>query len=135
MAQYRIVVSAENSTYLGWQTKLFHFSCVSRLRQSPMIIVHDCGDSRLQPDFLELEKAGANVCRAPSYRHSYDDYLPRNTAGTLLHASQLCSEQDEFIVLCDPDMIFVRQPDFSKSLSGEYYGYMNYDREPIKTAA
>jgi hypothetical protein len=32
-------------------------------------------------------------------------------------------------------MIFVRQPDFSRSLSGEYYGYVNYDRKPIRRAA
>jgi hypothetical protein len=53
----------------------------------------------------------------------------------LLHAAELCSAQDEFIVLCDPDMIFVRQPNFSRSLSGEYYGYVNYDRKPVRRAA
>lgn len=134
--RYRIVVSAENSPYLAWQAKLFHFSCVSRLAGSPIVIVHDCG-SKWRRDFQELAEAGAIVSRAPSYRitSNGDDYLPRNTAGTLLHAAELCSAQDEFIVLCDPDMIFVRQPNFSRNLSGEYYGYVNYDRKPVRRAA
>ena len=134
--RYRIVVCAENSPYLAWQAKLFHFSCVSRLTRSPIIVVHDCG-SKWRRDFQELANAGAIVSRAPSYRitSNGDDYSPRNTAGTLLHAAELCSAQDEFIVLCDPDMIFVRQPDFSRSLSGEYYGYVNYDRKLVRRAA
>jgi hypothetical protein len=32
-------------------------------------------------------------------------------------------------------MIVVGQPDFSKNLSGEYYGYLNYDRKPVRRAA
>ena len=134
--RYRIVVSAENSPYLAWQAKLFHFSCVSRLNHSPIIIVHDCGSKWLR-DFQEIADAGAIVSRAPSYRitSNGDDYPPRNTAGTLLRAAQLCSAKDEFIVLCDPDMIFVRQPDFSRNLSGDYYAYLNYDRKPVRRAA
>ena len=134
--RYRIVVSAENSPCLAWQAKLFHFSCVSRLNHSPIVVVHDCG-SKWRPDFQELAGAGAIVSRAPSYRITAngDDYPPRNTAGTLLRAAQLCAAKDEFIVLCDPDMIFVRQPDFSGNLSGEYYGYLNYDRKPVRRAA
>jgi hypothetical protein len=134
--RYRIVVSAENSPYLAWQAKLFHFSCISRLNRSPIVIVHDCG-SKWRRDFQELADAGAIVSRAPSYRitSNGDDYPPRNSAGTLLRAAQLCSAKDEFIVLCDPDMIFVRQPDFSRNLCGEYYGYLNYDGEPVRRAA
>src|SRR6266568_5135270 len=116
---YRIVVSAENSPYLAWQAKLFHFSCVSRVGRSPIVIVHDCG-SKWCRDFQELADAGAIVSRAPSYRitSNGDDYLCRNIPGSLLHAAKLCSARDEFIVFCDPDMIFVRQPDFSRSHSG-----------------
>ena len=134
--RYRIVVSAENSPYLAWQAKLFYFSCVSRLNRSSIVIVHDCG-SKWRRDFQEIADAGAIVRRAPSYRitSNGDDYPPRNTAGTLLHAAELCSAKDEFIVLCDPDMIFVGQPDFSESLSGEYYGYVKYDRKPVRGAA
>ena len=117
--RYRIVVSAENTPYLAWQAKLFHFSCVSRLNDSPIFIVHEHG-SKWRRDFQELADAGAIVSRAPSYRitSNGDDYAPRNTAGTLLHAAELCSAKDEFIVLFDPDMIFVRQPNFSRNLSG-----------------
>ena len=134
--RYRIVVSAENTPYLAWQAKLFHFSCLTRLSRSPIVIVPDCG-SKARRDFQELADAGAIVSRAPSYRMTStgDYYPPRNHAGTLLHAAELCSAKDEFIVLCDPDMIFVRQPDFSRSLSGEYYGYVNYDRKPVRRAA
>src|SRR5437762_2752330 len=39
-----IVVSSENSPYLAWQTKLFYFSCLSRLKLQPLIIVHDLED-------------------------------------------------------------------------------------------
>ena len=133
---YRIVVSAENSPYLAWQAKLFHFSCVSRLNHSPIVIVHECG-SKWHRDFQELADAGAIVSRVPSYciTSNGEDYPPRNTAGTLLHAAQLCSVKDEFIVLCDPDMIFMRRPSFSRNLSGEYYGCLNYDRKPVRRAA
>ncbi len=134
--RYRIVVSAENSPYLAWQAKLFHFSCVSRLNHSPIVIVHERG-SKWRRDFQELADAGAIVSRAPSYRitSNGDDYLPRNTAGTLLHAAELCSAKDEFIVLCDPDMIFVRQPNFSRNLSGEYWGNMKYDQKQVRRTA
>ena len=133
---YRIVVSAENSPYLAWQAKLFHFSCVSRLNHSPIVIVHQYG-SKWRRDFQELADAGAIVSRVPSYciTSNGEDYPPRNTAGTLLHAAQLCSAKDEFIVLCDPDMIFMRRPSFSRNLSGEYYGCLNYDRKPVRRAA
>ena len=46
----------------------------------------------------------------PSY--VIDDRLPRNTAGTLLHAAEMCAD-DDFIVLCDPDLLFVRKVTFS----------------------
>ena len=134
--RYRIVVSAENTPYMAWQAKLFHFSCVSRLNHSPIFIVHEFG-SKWRRDFQELADAGAIVSRAPSYRITSkgDDYAPRNTAGTLLHAAELCSAKDEFIVLCDPDMIFVRQPNFSRNLSGEYYGQLTYDQKHVRRTA
>ena len=82
---YRVVVSAENSPYMAWQAKLFHFSCVSRLNHSPIFIVHEFG-SKWRRDFQELADAGAIVSRVPSYciTSNGGDYAPRNTAGTLL---------------------------------------------------
>ena len=133
--KHRIVVSAENNPYAAWMAKLFYFSCISRLNHSPIIIVHESGRA-WHPDFYDLVKCGAFVRSAPSYRVTgYGDvYYPRNSAGTLLHAAQMCGGQDEFIVLCDPDMIFVRQPHFPESLSADHYAYMNYDRAGVETA-
>jgi hypothetical protein len=135
-SRHRIVVSTENNPYAAWQTKLFHYSCVSRLGQLPIVIVHDSGRA-WHSDFHDLVRAGAIVCSAPSYRTSvHDDYPPRNTAGTLLHAAQLCNGGDEFIVLCDPDMIFACRPHFPTTLSGDYYPYMmDYDSEEVRAAA
>jgi hypothetical protein len=69
--RYRIVVSAENNAYLAWQAKLFHFSCVSRLNRSPIVIVHDY-DSKWRRDFQELADAGAIVSRAPELSHNIE---------------------------------------------------------------
>jgi hypothetical protein len=130
---HRIFVSAENNPYCGWQTKLFYFSCVTRLNHQPTIIVHDSGRS-WHSDFYDLVKAGAKVVSAPGYAQGpYDRYPPRNTAGTLIRAAEMC-RADELIVLCDPDMIFVSEPDFPESLSGNYYSYLDYDGAEVVAA-
>jgi len=130
---HHIFVSAENNPYCGWQAKLFYFSCVTRLNHQPTIIVHDSGRP-WHRDFFDLARAGARVCSAPSYAQSVNDYYPpRNTAGTLIHAADMC-RQDELIVLCDPDMIFVSEPDFPESLSGNFYSYMDYDGAEVVAA-
>lgn len=135
MYKHRIVVSAENNPYAAWQAKLLYFSCVSRLRHQPIIIVHESG-SKWHSDFYDVVKAGGIVRSAPNYRPLYNiEYSPRNTAGTLLHAIDLCDAQEEFIVLCDPDMIFVREPRFPETLSGDHYTYLNYDRDEVIMAA
>lgn len=130
--KHRIVVSTENSAYQGWQAKLFYYSCVTRLGHQPIFIVHEKGE-RWHPDFYDLVRAGATVRGAPSYILP-NGIAPRNTAGTLLHAAPLL-RPDEFIVLCDPDMIFVRQPEFPQELSANYYSYMRCQREPVEAAA
>ena len=134
---HRVVVSTENNPYAAWQTKLFHYSCLTRLGQSPVVIVHESARAEWHPDFHDLVRAGAVVRRAPSYRRSpTDDYPPPNTAGTLIHAAELCDAGDEFIVLCDPDMIFARPPSFPRTLSGDYYPYMmDYGRAEVREAA
>lgn len=134
MGKHRIVVSAENNGYIAWQCKLFYYSCVTRTSLQPLFIVHAMG-SEWHPDFHELVKAGALVRSAPSYIFTpYDSYPPKNTAGTLLHAAGYC-DPDDLIVLCDPDMIFVREPAFLDCLSGDFYSYMNYDHPAAHTAA
>jgi hypothetical protein len=132
-SRHRIFVSVENNAYCGWQSKLFYFSSVTRLNHQPIFIVHDSGYSR-HSDFDELIRAGATVCSAPSYAQSvHDVYLPRNTAGSLIHAAEMCGK-DDLIVLCDPDMIFLGNPDLPNSLSVNYYSYMNYDRPEVLDA-
>jgi|SRR5581483_5579629 len=134
MGQHRIVVSAENHAYVGWQCKLFYYSCVSRTAFQPLFIVHALGND-WHPDFCELVKTGALVRSAPTYtRTPYDWYVPKNTAGTLLHAADYC-EPDDLIVLCDQDMIFVRPVVFPESLSADRYSYLEYDRPPVRAAA
>jgi hypothetical protein len=135
-SKHTIVVSAENNPYMAWQSKLFHFSCTSRLNRTPLIIVHETGSQKLHPDFQEIMKVGGLVRRAPSYKLTAlgDSYAPRNTPGTLLHAAELCSAQDEFIVLCDPDMIFVRSTEFPETLSGDFCSYMNYNQDSVEAA-
>ncbi len=136
MNKHRIVVSAENTPYAAWQAKLFCYSCLHLLQHPPLIIVHESG-RELHSDYQSIIRAGGAVESVPNYRTTArgDDYFPRNTAGTLLHAAEMCSGQNDFIVLCDPDMIFVRRPDFPSTLAGDFYAYMNYDREVVDIAA
>src|SRR5947209_19224537 len=133
--KHLIVVSAENNPYMAWQSKLFHYSCVSRLKQVPVIVVHDTGAS-LHSDFQEIVKAGGNVLRAESYKLSTqgDTYRPRNTPGTLLRASLRFSSQYEFIFLCDPHMIFTRAFRFPETLSGDYCSYIKYEQDFVEAA-
>jgi hypothetical protein len=135
LPRHRIVVSAENNAYTAWQAKLLHYSCASRLGRLPVVFVHgDGGD--LHADFLEIARAGGHVVRAPSYkvtRHG-DAYAPRNTPGTLREASRRLRDRCDFFVLCDPDMAFVRPPDFPEALSGDRYSYLNYSEEYVRDA-
>ena len=135
MAKHRIVVSAENNPYLAWQCKLFYFSCVTRLNQQPLIIVHDSG-AQWCPDFYDLVRAGCAVYPAPNYRTAPngDDLAGRNAPGSLIKAAEICAGRDEFIALCDPDMIFVGVPDFLDCLSAEFSSFMDYDRELVQEA-
>jgi hypothetical protein len=129
----RIFVSAENNGYCGWQCKLFYVSAITRLNHSPTFIVHDSG-LEWHRDFHDLVNIGATVLAVPSYAGSVaDTYKPRNTAGSLIHTAVLCDE-NEWIVLCDPDMIFTGDPGLSNSLSVNLYRYMDYDRPEVITA-
>jgi hypothetical protein len=132
-AGQRIFVSAENNAYCGWQCKLFYASAVTRLNHHPIFIVHD-SEHGWHRDFHDLIRAGATVRPVPSYARSANDiYKPRNTAGSLIHATEECHE-NEFIVLCDPDIIFTGDPELPNSLSLNFYFYMNYDRPEVVTA-
>ena len=133
-SRQHIVVSAENNAYLAWQCKLFHYSCVSRLKQTPLFVVHQNGRD-WPPDFNEIADRGGRVRGAPSYRSvAAPNYSPRNTAGTLYHAAMIGYQRDDFIVLCDPDMIFVRKPTFPNRLAAEHYSYLDL-RPEVREAA
>ena len=131
-SRQHIVVSAENNPYLAWQCKLFHYSCVSRLEQTPLFVVHE-RDKDWRPEFKEIVNSGGKVRAAPSYRAS-NGYSPRNTAGTLLQAAMIGYHPDDFIVVCDPDMIFVRKPAFQQRLAAEHYSYLEL-RPEVRDAA
>jgi hypothetical protein len=104
-AAFDVVVSCENNHYLAWQAMLFHYSCVTRLKRAPIVVVH--GDNRpLLAEFLRIRAKGGRIQRAPSFRRVADvDYPPRNTAGTLL----CVDSQADYILLCDPDFVFLRR--------------------------
>lgn len=129
MPRHEIVVSAENNHYLVWQAMLFHFSCVTHLGQPPMVMVHK-GNEPLLPGFERIRATGGIVQTAPNYRAVNGiDYPPRNTAGSLRHV-----ETDaDYIVLCDPDMIFLQPFPFEElsignhQISFDYVGYLNPD--------
>lgn len=131
MATHRFVVSAENNPFFGWQCKLFYYSCVTRLGIQPLFLVHDTGRP-WEPEFYELVRAGATVKMVPSY--IIDERLCRNVAGALLHASQLCADAD-FIVLCDPDMLFVRSLSFPATLAGNFYSYLDFGQSVVQRTA
>src|SRR5260370_18957139 len=117
--KHQIVVSAENNAYIGWQCKLFYYSCVTRMKHQPIIIVHDSG-ADWHPYFRDLAKAGCSIYGAPGYRTNAlgDEYAPRNTAGSLIRAAEIFSGQDVLILLCAPDMVFAAALEFSEASSG-----------------
>lgn len=137
MGKHRIVVSAENNPYMGWQCQLFYYSCVTRLNQQPIVIVHDDSGRKWYPGFYDLVKAGCAVYPAPNYRAngSGDDYACRNQPGSLIQAAQLFAGEDVFIVLCDADLIFTRAVEFPEILSGEFSSILNYDFDFVSDGA
>src|SRR5690349_2306745 len=132
-----IIVSASNSLYMAWQAKLFHFSCVTRTGAAPLIFVHGGADRPLASDYEDIVRAGGVVVRAPSYATGArgDTYLPRNTPGTLLAATELCEDADAAFVLCDPDMLFTRRPEFAPRLSADRYDWMNFSDPRVQETA
>jgi hypothetical protein len=133
---HHIIVSAENSAYMAWQCQLFHYSCLTRLNRVPTIFVHAAG--RIwHPGFLEIIKAGGIVRPARNYAFTRggDKYVLRNAPGTLLHAAGLFAHDDRFLVLCDPDMIFLREPEFPAALSFDAVDYLSYDRDDVRAVA
>jgi hypothetical protein len=119
---------------MGWQAKLAHYSCVSRLGTIPIVVVHAL-NGRLRRAFADIARVGGRVVPVPSYclTHRGHSHLGRNAAGTLLEAARLVGGNDR-IVLCDPDLVFVRRPRFGWTLSGAEADYLAYE-DPLVLAA
>ena len=132
---YRVVVSAENRPYIAWQAKLAHYSCVSRLGQAPLIVVHELDGAEL-PEWAEIEAAGGSIIRAPSYRLTPAGvtHEARNTIGTLIEAAAVITDA-EWLLLCDPDMIIASAPECPAVPTAGAYGYMHYGTPGVRAAA
>ena len=137
MATSYIIVSASNSPYMAWQSKLFHFSCVTRTGAVPLVFVHGGADRPLADDVQDIAATGGVIVRAPSFALGPrgDKYMPRNTPGTLLAACDFCEDPDAAFVLCDPDMIFTRRPAFLPQLSADRYDWMNFAEPRVRDVA
>jgi len=97
-----IVVSAENNHYMAWQCMLFHYSCEVHLGLTPLFLVH--GDEEpLLPGFSMIEAKGGRLQRAPNFRDAGTHFSPRNT----IHSLELAESDAEYVMLCEPDMIFL----------------------------
>jgi hypothetical protein len=135
---HRVLISAENNAYMAWQCQLLHYSCVTRLGRTPLIVVHGPPDAPLSPGFRAIIRAGGLVRRAPDYgvTAAGAEYPPRNTPATLLHAAEMNYFDDEFFVLCDPDIIFVREPAFAETLAADHYPLaLDFGHRDVRAAA
>ena len=134
-ASVRVVISAEASAYMAWQTKLAHYSCLSRLGQAPLAVVHERDPEDLQ-DLCDITRTGGAVLYAPSYRTTSRGfrYAARNTAGTLLEAVRVLDPDVETLVLCDADVVFARRPRFGRTLAGAQCAYLDYTEPPVRAA-
>lgn len=134
---FYVIASVEDSAYLAWQAKLLHYSCLTRLGVAPLLVVHGVRREP-HPYWEDIVRAGGTVVGAPSFRRSPvtgRDYVPRNAAGTLLHAAELVDDPDVCFMMCDPDMLFVRPPPLVGELSGDHYDYMTYALPSVRAAA
>lgn len=131
----RVVISAEANAYLAWQAKLAHYSCVSRLGQTPLIVVHE-GDGGGSRDWSDITAAGGTLLHAPSYRAtpSGAKYACRNAAGTLLEAAGALGPDVQLLLLCDPDIVFARPFEVETELSGSSCEYLDYAQAPVRAA-
>jgi hypothetical protein len=132
VTSFDVVVSAENNSYIEWQALLFHHSCLRQLGQPPIVVVH--GDGELRDGFRLISSYGGRVQRAPNFRHiAANDYPVRNTPGTL---SVVDSDANR-VVLCDPDMIFLRDEQFDtgSEIAVERSTYLRVNSENRPTLA
>lgn len=112
------LVSTENNPYMAWQCALFAHSARTRCNVEPTFVVHEDPENGHKPLlwFQWIQATGGRIHRVPSYREfvAGQMYPPRNSVGTLVEMAQLEPAED-FVVLFDPDMIFLRKPEFPEA--------------------
>lgn len=119
-----IVVSAENTAYLGWQSALCHYSCVQATGRAPLIVVH--GDEpELVEEYRQIAEAGGRIQRAPNHRiYRGVTFAPFNTIAT----AQLAETDAGHILLAEPDMVFLRHPPVAEALAEMDADSVSFDR-------
>ena len=129
MSTYDIVVSVENTSYMGWQSMLLHQSCLHGTGRAPLFIVH--GEDDLRDEFRIIQASSGRVQTAPNYRLRFGvEYSPRNVPAALSIANKSC----DYVVMLDPDMIFLSEPRFeeieltSRQIGFEYSAFMRVER-------
>lgn len=132
---FQVVVSAENTSYIAWQTQLFCFSALTKLGKAPVVVVHRSA-ARLLPEFEIVNNWGCRVVEAPQFRnHPCGEYLPRNELGTLLTIACLPDFKAGHILFCEPDMLFVNRPKYPAELCAEHYTYLDYTEKRVSDTA
>jgi len=121
---FDIVVAADNNNYLAWQCMVFHHSCLTHLGQAPIFVVH--GDNGpLVEGYRIIDAKGGHIQRLPSFRFAGKiDYVCRNVWATLKGVNTAA----DYIVLCDPDLFFLRPVDFSAIAAGLNEGAVSLDQ-------
>lgn len=119
-----IVVSAENTAYLGWQSALFHYSCIQATGRAPLVVVH--GDEpELVDEYRQIAEAGGRVQRVPNFRtYRGIAFAPFNTIAT----AQLAETDARHILLAEPDMVFLRPPPLAEALAEVDAVGISFDR-------
>jgi len=127
-----IVISAENNTYCAWQCLLAHYSCQKNLNITPIMVVHGEPHIPLHRHFLTLIENGGRLQRVLNYRGvGTSDYMPRNTAATLLNVKTSAP----YIMLCDSDFIFLNPiprdalPSTDNEITFDYISFMRVSDE------
>lgn len=128
---FDVVVSAENTHYLAWQTHLFCYSSLTYLRQAPIVIVHGT-DRPLLPEFAVLERFGCRVLEVPSYARTPAGTLcqTRNASATLLLAADVAAH--DHVLLCDPDMCFTGALEYRTAVAANYYRFVDYGDRRVR---
>lgn len=130
--EVEIVISAENNVYCAWQCLLAHYSCQKNLNITPLIVVHGEPHFALHRHFATLLKHGGRIQRVLNYRSvGTADYPPRNTPATLMNVKTSAP----YIMLCDPDFLFLKPiprsalPSSENEITFDYMSFMELSED------